>query len=202
MRRTGIFCLLITLPQWLLAGVAVTNPRCENLREPLGIDTDRPRFSWQLESDEKNVVQTGYEISVRSDRGELWNSGRVESAEQLWITYGGKPLRSNEHCTWQVRVFTNRGDSGWSQEQQFSTGLLGESKWSGRWIGLAWESGKQPAADRKRETLHTRLAARYLRHEFELKDKAVKRATAFVAGLDWVSMSCMSKDSALVATKC
>ena len=160
-----------------MAKVGVTNLRVENLKEPLGIDTDKPRFSWQITSDKKAVRQTAYQIVVSGDKGELWNSGKVASDEQLWIPYAGDALKSGTFCTWKVKVFTNMGDTEWTDGGRFSIGLLNESKWSGYWIGL---ESLQPGEERG---FHTRLAARYLRKEFKLKDKAVKRATAYVAGI-------------------
>ncbi|MBR1687407.1 MAG: family 78 glycoside hydrolase catalytic domain [Prevotella sp.] len=164
------------LPFTAAAQVAVGQLRVENLDNPLGIDTSAPRFSWQITSDKKNVVQTAYHLIVSDDRGEVWNSGRVSSDEQLWVAYRGQKLKSGQYCTWRVKVYTNRGESEWSPEQHFSIGLLGESHWSGRWIGL---ERLMPGEERG---LHTRLAARYLRKEFSLQ-KPVKRALAYVSGL-------------------
>jgi len=46
------------------AEVTVTDLRVENMASPLGLDTNQPRFSWKIVSDEQNVVQTAYEIVV------------------------------------------------------------------------------------------------------------------------------------------
>ena len=161
--------------------------KVENMSNPLGIDTDRPRFSWIIGDhyQNKGVYQKAYHIIVSSTyekmkagEGDLWNTGWVESDEQLWIPYAGKPLGSNRHCWWNVRVKTNKGETKWNHNPNyFSTGLLNESKWSGYWIGL---ERLMPGEERG---FHTRLAARYLRKEFTLKQSKVKRATAFVAGL-------------------
>ena len=171
-----LFYLFTFLP--LSAKVELTNLRVENLQEPLGLDTSEPRFSWQLTSDKRDVHQTAYQIVVTGDKGELWNSGKVGSDEQLWIRYQGKPLTSGTFCTWKVKVYTNKGETPWTEGGRFSIGLLNESKWSGYWIGL---ESLQPGEERG---MHTRLAARYLRKEFELKaGKTVKRATAYVVGI-------------------
>ena len=82
-------------------------------------------------------------------------------------------------CTWKVKVYTNKGETPWSELQRFSIGLLSESRWSGNWIGL-----ERMMPGEERDVMHTRMAARYLRKEFELKNnKTVKRATAYVAGI-------------------
>ena len=157
--------------------VSVVNLRVENLDKPLGIDTAEPRFSWKITSNKPNVRQTAYHIIVSDDKGEIWNTGKVESDQQLWIHYAGKPLQSNTACTWKVKVWTTQGESDWSSDECFSIGLLHEGKWSGYWIGL---EQLMPGEERG---MHTRMAARYLRKEFSLKDKAIKRATAYVAGI-------------------
>ncbi len=172
-----LIILFALLPLLAFAKVEVTNLRVENLDKPLGIDTNEPRFSWQITSDKKNVCQTAYQIVVSSDQGELWNSGRVESDQQLWVRYGGSQLKSNTACTWKVKVWTTVGESDWSSDECFSVGLLDEGKWTGYWIGL---EQLLPCEERG---MHTRMAARYLRKEFQLKDKAIKRATAYVAGI-------------------
>ena len=170
--------LLLMLPMVALAKVNVENLRVENLVEPLGIGTATPRFSWIITSDERDVVQTAYHIIVSDDNGEVWNSGVVSSTEQLWIPYGGTSLRSGTHLTWRVKVTTNKGETEWSTVQRFSIGLLTESQWGGRWIGLEQVQDGEVAGE-----VHSRLAARYLRQTFHLKEKAVKRATAYVTGL-------------------
>ena len=43
-----LFCL-----QLVQAQVTVKNLRCEMLTNPLGIDVQQPRFSWQLESKQR-----------------------------------------------------------------------------------------------------------------------------------------------------
>ena len=157
--------------------VSVSWLRVENLEKPMGIDTDQPRFSWNILSDKQDVKQTAYQIIVTTDKGEVWNSGRVDSDQQLWVPYGGLSLKSNTHCTWKVKVWTTAGETAWSSEKHFSIGLLDEGKWSGYWIGL------ERLLPNEERGMHTRMAARYLRKVFQLKDKAIKRATAYVAGI-------------------
>ena len=151
--------------------VSVGNLRVENLDQPLGIDTAKPRFSWQIVSDKQDVRQTAYQIVVSDDKGEVWNTGKVESDQQLWIPYAGKKLESNTHCTWRVKVWTTAGESEWSSDECFSIGLLDEGKWRGYWIGL---EQLLPGEERG---MHTRMAARYLRKEY--RSCALHRISTF-----------------------
>lgn len=170
-----------------MAAIGLTGLKTENMVNPLGLDTPTPRFSWRItatgKKPETGVVQTAYRIIVASNEekleageADLWDSGLVGSNAQLWIAYAGKPLKSNTHAWWKVQVKTNRGTTVWSEPQRFSTGLLGESHWGGRWIGLERFMPGETAGQ------HSRLAARYVRQEFVLR-KGIRRATAFVAGL-------------------
>lgn len=155
----------------------------EQLKSPMGIGVEHPRLSWQIRSSEQEVMQQAYRILVASSpeklaagEGDLWDSGRVESSESLWIPYGGQALKSNQRCYWKVKVFTTKGETDWSEPSMWSMGLLSENSWKGRWIGwdmpFPWDS----------ETQWSRLSARYLRKEFSLK-KEIRQATLHICGL-------------------
>mgnify|MGYP003410037617 FL=1 len=165
------------------AQVTIKNLRCEMLTNPLGIDAVQPRFSWQLESRKKNVVQTSFQIIVSSTQqklntgeGDMWKSATINDSKSLLIGYGGKPLQSAKKYFWKVRVITNKGEAFTNEKAFFSTGLLKAEDWKAKWIGYdkasAWDSITQ----------WSRLSARYLRKEFQ-NISAVKRATVYISGL-------------------
>lgn len=183
---------LILISSFLLLGsilplnatISVTALKTEGLSNPLGIDVEKPRFSWKLEATtEQNVLQKAYQILVATSEenllknyGDVWNSGKVTSAESLWIPYAGMALKSNAPYFWKVKVWTNKGDAEWSSAALWSMGLLSQNDWKAQWIGLdramPWDS----------ETQWSRLSARYLRKEFPAA-KTIKRATAHISGL-------------------
>lgn len=174
----------IAVAPGMSAGVDIVNATVEGMSEPLGLDTDVPRFSWQLVSDRSDVLQSGWRVIVSSTpekaerlEGDLWDSGLRDGRRQTWIEYEGKPIPDNGRAYWRVMARTNKGNAPWSRVREFGMGLRGEGHWSGRWIGLETQT---PDEVRGR---HTVLPARYLRKEFRLKDKPVKRATAHITGL-------------------
>lgn len=134
------------------AGAARSEPRgaltpvelkCDGMASPLGVDSTPPRLSWQLRGDgTRGLRQTAWQILVASsregldrDRGDLWDSGRVESAEQLHVPSGGRPLRSSEPVFWKVRVWDGEGrPSAWSAPGTWTMGVLEPDDWHGRWI--------------------------------------------------------------------
>ena len=177
------FFAFLFLAGSVYAAIGITELRTEQLKNPLGIDVRQPRLGWRIESDEQNVMQTAYHILVASsadllaqEKGDIWDSGKIESDASQWIAYQGKPLKRNARYYWKVKVYTNRGEADWSAPAFWSMGLLNEADWQGQWIGL------DRAASDDSETQWSRLAARYLRKEFALS-KEVKRATVHIAGM-------------------
>jgi alpha-L-rhamnosidase len=156
--------------------------RCESLRDPLGIDSVRPRLSWRIEPGNpysRNVRQSAYRILVagsaadlQADRGDLWDSGRVESDRTTFVEYEGKPLASRTECYWKVMVWNQDGQaSPWSEPGKWSMGLLAPTDWKASWIGLS------PKPDRPKNDP-------WFRKTFSLEAKP-QRATAYVASLGY-----------------
>jgi len=163
--------------------IELQNPRCEMLANPQGIDVLKPRLSWEIISEEKNVEQTAYQILIASsieklngNNGDIWNSGKVFSDASINVTYVGKALQSGQPYFWKVKVFTNKGESDWSAPAYWSMGLLHPADWKAKWTGLdrsfPWDS----------ITKFARLSARYFRKDFTTK-KEIKRATVYICGL-------------------
>ncbi len=97
--------------------------RCEYLKNPLGLCCKKPRFSWILESDRTNIMQTGVRIQVSEDeRFERihWDSGERSSEESVYTQYDGPELIGRCKYYWRVRVTGSTGDaSGWSKTAWF-----------------------------------------------------------------------------------
>lgn len=181
-----ILCMVLMAFSWgcETGGVSVVNPRCEMLVNPEGIDVSSPRLSWEIQSEEKGVLQTGYHILVASskeklnrDEGDLWDSGKVNSNKSTYVPYMGKTLNSREECYWKVKVYTNKGESNWSKSSKWTMGLLKKTDWSAVWIGT-----DRLFENEVLDSVYTRLTARYLRKEFSL-NKKVEKAVLYVSGL-------------------
>ena len=137
--------------------------RIEYQKEPQGLSVMVPRFSWKLESEEKNVVQSAYRIKVTCvdkvardgacadvdvTQGDMrtcgggaagsmqdmaWDSGRVESDTSVLVVYGGAALE--EETEYQVRLFVedNYGNLAES-ETRFSTGIFDAARLQAKMI--------------------------------------------------------------------
>jgi alpha-L-rhamnosidase len=130
-----------------LSKIAPINLRCEYLQNPLGIDTQNPRFSWQLSSEERGQVQTAYRVIVTSsidllnlDRGDMWDSGKVGSGRSVNIVYEGSELTSGTRYFWKVICWDmDAVPSSSSEPAYFETGLFARHDWQGKWISAEEE---------------------------------------------------------------
>jgi alpha-L-rhamnosidase len=166
--------------------LSVEGLRCEYLANPLGIDVERPRLSWTLPPGIHGGQQSAYQVLVagsaatlRQNRGDLWDSGKVNSDRTAFVAYGGRSLASGTEAWWKVRVWDQAGHvTAWSATAHWSMGLLRDSEWYGRWIGLA-----RPADVKE----GTPLPFPWLRKTFTLSRKP-QRGTAYVNALGYYEL--------------
>ncbi len=164
--------------------VAIQNTKVESKVNPIGLDITHPRFSWQISSSLFNVMQMAYQIKVGTsekdlgnDANLLWNSGKVEGGISVLIPYNGKDLESLRKYYWQVKVWTNKGETKWSSTNSFTTAYLTNPLPKAKWIGIDSTMQSGPL------TTKTRLSARYLRKEFDSEKQKIKDATLYISGL-------------------
>ena len=165
--------------------VEISNLTVEMQDGSMPLATATPRFCWNYEVRVDNVMQTSYRIIVASSEeqarrgeGDLWDSQTVDTSQMLYITYAGKPLKSRDRCWWRVYTTVTYGN-GKSKElessvQYFEISLLDRSDWHARWIGRDYPDDKIEG--------HTEVPARYLRHEFQLRQN-IDHARLYISGL-------------------
>ncbi|MBR4147815.1 MAG: family 78 glycoside hydrolase catalytic domain [Bacteroidales bacterium] len=165
--------------------IHIVNPNVEQQFHRQALATAQPRFSWNYEGDAQNVIQTNYRIIVAStpenaqkDLGDLWDSQVVKSSRMLYIPYEGTALKSRDRAYWKVIATVSakghRETKVESKVQSFEISLLHQDDWQARWIGHEFEDDVLVG--------HTRLAARYLRKEFNLNEK-ISEARLYVSGM-------------------
>ncbi|MDT8860169.1 glycoside hydrolase family 78 protein [Alkalihalobacillus sp. MEB130] len=128
--------------------VKITNLKVEYAYNPIGVDAEKPRFSWMMESYLYGQKQIAYQILVASspeklveNRADLWDSGKVISDISVAIKYNGNPLEPSTVYYWTVIVW-NQDDKKVQPEEDayFETGLKstdGVKGWSGaKWISM------------------------------------------------------------------
>jgi alpha-L-rhamnosidase len=141
--NANLLLLLLFLSFKVSAAVLVTDIRCENLVNPLGIDKLQPSFNWKINSDQRGTVQKAYQIMVASSPEKLkegkpdyWDSQKIESRSNTFVAYKGKALSSASKYYWKVKIWNQTGEvSSWSDASFFVTGILSQDEWSNaKWV--------------------------------------------------------------------
>lgn len=140
-------------PAHRTSGGAVYGLTVEHRTDPLGVDATRPRFGWRVRSTARGTSQGSYRNLVASSpdrptgaRADVWDSGRVPSAESVAVRHAGRTLQASTRYHWTVIVWDAEGRRvGTAPAASFETGLMstdGVTGWDGaQWIGM---KGKQP----------------------------------------------------------
>lgn len=147
--------------------------KTEYLVNPIGIDVDAPRFSWQQFTQRSGAKQSAYRIIVGMDsvavtqnQGETWDTGKQESDTML-VQYAGEALEPFSRYYWKVFVWNEQGtEISVSEPAFFETGMRNQANWKGAWI-----------ADK--EDIHQKVAP-YFRKQFDAQKK-IKSAKAYIA---------------------
>ena len=164
--------------------VSITNLNVEQQFQEQALATNQPRFSWNYETTENEIVQQNYRIIVASTAekakngvGDLWDSGVIPSNQMLYISYEGKQLQSREKAFWKVFATVSNRRSKTRLESEvnsFEISLLNQEDWQAKWIGHAFDDDVLVGK--------TRLAARYFRKDFNLLNE-VSEAHLYVSGM-------------------
>jgi alpha-L-rhamnosidase len=156
----------------------ILNLKTEYKSNPLGLETAAPRFSWEIVSAERAVMQTAYRLTCASsvldllEQNLIWDSGEKRSENSIHVEYKGPELLSAQRVYWQVQIWDNHGNTAISAETAFwEMGLLDVSEWKASWITQPWENNLKASS-----------ACPYFRKSFEV-EKKVKSAKIYASAL-------------------
>ncbi|WP_106829413.1 family 78 glycoside hydrolase catalytic domain [Parabacteroides pacaensis] len=187
MKKIILACLFLGFILWAQAqSLQVVNLTCEYIPNPLGIDTSQPVLAWQLQSPQRNIKQTGYELLVSTSEKDLaagknlvWKSLRKKDDQTISVLYKGKKLKPFTRYYWKVRIYDSEGNlSPWSETAWWETSTLQPSDWKAQWIDNATK------APEKEVDFYKDDPAPLFRKTFEIK-KTVSAARLYIAGLGY-----------------
>ncbi len=165
--------------------------RTENRENPLGVDKVPPRLSWRLESTKRDDAQSAYQIfaatapeRLTETDADLWNSGKITSAESIQIPYAGRPLASEQRVFWKVRVWDRTGQKFRdSAPAWFETALLSQTNWQATWI-------TRPLPPEPKTDFYQDDPSPLFRKTFTVPtNKKIQRARVHVSGLGYYELS-------------
>lgn len=146
--------------------IQVYDLKCEYGRSPLGIDIEKPRFSWKIKALKKGAGQSAYQIKVYNKMNKLvWNSGKITDSNTVNIIYDGEKLQPRQEYCWEVMVWDNGGQLAVMENEIFEMAILDSKEWQAKWI-----RGKN-----------------LFRREFQV-GKEVERARAYICGLGYYEL--------------
>lgn len=168
MRKLLVCILLSVVYQTIYAQLTINQMLCEQMNNPVGISTSKPRFIWKINASIPSTKQVAYELTVKKGKKIVWATGKVATDQSVFVQYNGQPLDQDTKYNWQVRVWDNHGNlSPWSSLASFQTAFFDSSAWKAKWISLGFEEDKK------------NRPAQYYRSNFQIK-KEVAQATAYI----------------------
>ena len=162
---------------------AVQGPRrpasltTDALTDPIGLGPDDVQFAWHDVDPERGATQTAYRIVVDrlalggAARGAttVWDTGRVASSDQAFVTYAGPALSPDSSYQWTVQTWASiGGPSPLAAPAHFETGLR-DQDWQADWI-------RRAANDTVDANQYT-----YARKAFPLGSSPIVRARVYVS---------------------
>ena len=151
------------------------NLKCEYRKNPAGIDELKPRLSWQIEAEDRGIIQKAYQIQVAetdSFNNIVWDTDKVDSEQSVHLEYQGPDLESGTRYYYRVKIWDNKElESVWSDPNYWEMGLLDENEWEAEWI--------TPDLERDPDKYEP---CPLLRNEFEI-DGEIKSARIYATSL-------------------
>jgi hypothetical protein len=200
--------LFFILTRNIFATMTPVGLTCEQMPNPLSIETRPPRLGWKLLSDVQGDRQTAYRIFVSSKNSNdyVWDSGKVQSDQSQFIALKEIKLLPATRYDWRVRVWDRNGNVTESETAFFETAPVFSENTC--WIGaITREDSRLPVGRRDfhspslkkeenkilYENLHP-LALRsiLLRKSFQTT-QAVEKAMIYVSGLGHYNLSLNGK---------
>lgn len=208
--KLAIACLMLFILASCSGGSKIkpVSLTCEHMENPTVVDITAPRLSWinEVRSNKtRGEYQSAYRIIVASSKenllkgnADVWDSGKIQSADSYLIPYEGSVLESTKNYWWRVMVWdSNDMESGWSEPAYWGMGFLSPTEWQAEWIGAPWQDEAarrviQPhvanvaggGGPRPQAQPYPFYPAPLLRKSFQIKEN-VASAKAFVTGLGY-----------------
>lgn len=107
--------------------------RTEYRRNPLGLESARPRLTWRLRSAERGARQSWARAVVREGDRVAWDSGRVSTPYTMLVLPGGI-VNSRTRYDWELELGDGTGRTHACGNAWFETGLTDSGDRRGSWI--------------------------------------------------------------------
>lgn len=127
--------------------------KCKNLR-----------FAWKLNSNNSDVLQKNFQLTINEENSLIFDSGIIESSQFFNLSFNELVLKTKTTYRFNLKVTDNCGDT--ASISHTATTEINEDEWDALWI---------------KPSVHLSGWAPYLRTRFEVTE--VKKATMYAVGL-------------------
>ncbi|WP_049827437.1 family 78 glycoside hydrolase catalytic domain [Paenibacillus maysiensis] len=122
--------------------------KIEYRQAPIGLDVEKPRFSWTMTSPKQEVKQQEYRMVVKANEVLVWDSGACQSDASHLVEYAGDELRPLTTYQVMLEVLNNYGEKA-SITSNFETGLMDYKNMKADWITVHNEGREEVPIFRK-----------------------------------------------------
>ncbi len=182
MIRSKVLILLLTmlfLLNGFSANVCISDLKCEFQKQPMGVDTDSPRFSW-IYSGKTPFVQAGFQIEIATQQSIL-KSGNADvlrtdvlNSTVSVVAVKLPVLKNKTQYFWRVIAWNaDKSVKLVSSIADFTTGIKSQTDWQAKWITDNFDKEYKPSP--------------LLRKTFETNKKPLK-ANLFVSAAGYYKL--------------
>ncbi len=140
MKHTILMTPLLAM-SLLQSEAAIRNLRCEYLTEPLGIDTNHPRLTWEFDEEFANMPEITVELSTNTS----FKDAKQFATSALNTTIVDIDTIPGIRYYWKVLATDRQGKSIASKPSSFETGKFSSHQWNAHWIGDGNNAAFEPA---------------------------------------------------------
>lgn len=103
---------------------------------------NKPIFSWKIKSIDAGFQQSAVQVliadnetDINNEHGNVWDSGKQESAEATQFKYAGDKLKNGKQYFAKIRVWNNENITGvWSRKISFFVPIDYPDDWKAQWL--------------------------------------------------------------------
>lgn len=180
-----IICLTFIIQSCRVENIRINNLKCEYVKDPIGVDTTSPRFSWEYESDQNAAFEQGFiqlffsenrDALKDLDSEQVCKTQKIDSDISFYRYDSLNNLQPNTTYYWKVIAWDKKQEKKIeSPISQFRTAFFKGSDWSAVWISDNEESDAPQAP--------------MLRKSFQLENKSIESAYLYISAAGYYDIS-------------
>ena len=129
------------------SGLTFISTTCEMQVNPIVISSEKPRFGWEMTSENQGDFQKAYRVLVYSNyedlkkgKADIWDSGKTKSGQSQFVEYNGPTLIPGKKYFWSVTVWNSKGKKATCEQINSFALAPSNNMLKASWIGAISKS--------------------------------------------------------------